>query len=364
MNFKNNLPNKCYVIAEAGLNHNGSVNIAKQLIDLAVEAGADAVKFQKRTVDKLAVKTVLDASDDRFPEFGKTYREIREYLEFDMAQYKKIKQYTEDRGLDFLCTAFDPDAADFLEELGVEIYKLASHSATNIELLEYCSSQNADVGLRSDLRRLRNLSDKNNQATERILAMMEAEFTDRSADVRGYSWLGNVLKFNEMKAMEWNDIIEGKENFRYSEEGLEVLEDVAYSDWRELCDTNEMFEFDKHVDLNHRSPFADLVMDRPGSESPDAFAERYQAEWDVESWEHEYDQNNGQGEEILHEGVQHEAYEVDEYPEEISDQQQEAYEVVEYPEENSDQQQEAFEVDEYPEEISEYHEADLGDYGN
>lgn len=137
MNFKNNLPNKCYVIAEAGLNHNGSVNIAKQLIDLAVEAGADAVKFQKRTVDKLAVKTVLDASDDRFPEFGKTYREIREYLEFDMAQYKKIKQYTEDRGLDFLCTAFDPDAADFLEELGVEIYKLASHSATNIELLEY-----------------------------------------------------------------------------------------------------------------------------------------------------------------------------------------------------------------------------------
>jgi len=137
MNFKNNLPNKCYVIAEAGLNHNGSVNIAKQLIDLAVEAGADAVKFQKRTVDKLAIRAVLDASDGRFPEFGKTYREIREYLEFDMAQYKKIKQYTEERGLDFLCTAFDPDAVDFLEELGVKIYKLASHSATNIELLKY-----------------------------------------------------------------------------------------------------------------------------------------------------------------------------------------------------------------------------------
>ena len=258
---------------------------------------------------------------------------------------------------------------NWFNSTSIEIHKTddtteAISTRKNIELLEYCSSQNADVGLRSDLRRLRNLSDKNNQATERILAMMEAEFTDRSADVRGYSWLGNVLKFNEMKAMEWNDIIEGKENFRYSEEGLEVLEDVAYSDWRELCDTNEMFEFDKHVDLNHRSPFADLVMDRPGSESPDAFAERYQAEWDVESWEHEYDQNNGQGEEILHEGVQHEAYEVDEYPEEISDQQQEAYEVVEYPEENSDQQQEAFEVDEYPEEISEYHEADLGDYGN
>jgi sialic acid synthase SpsE len=127
----------CYVIAEAGLNHNGSVKIARQLIDLAATAGADAVKFQKRTVNKLAVKSTLDAPDDRFPEFGKTYREIREHLEFNMTQYQEIKKYTENKGLDFLCTAFDTEAADFLEELGVEIYKLASHSVTNIELLEY-----------------------------------------------------------------------------------------------------------------------------------------------------------------------------------------------------------------------------------
>ncbi len=127
----------CYVIAEAGLNHNGSIEIAKKLIDLAAKAGVDAVKFQKRTVDKLAVKSTLDATDDRFPEFGKTYREIREFLEFDMAQYRVIKKYAEDQGLDFICTAFDIEAADFLEDLGIEIYKLASHSATNIELLEY-----------------------------------------------------------------------------------------------------------------------------------------------------------------------------------------------------------------------------------
>ena len=129
--------NYCYIIAEAGLNHNGSVDLAKKLIDLASEAGADAVKFQKRTVDKLAIKSSLDAPDDRFPEFGKTYREIREHLEFDMAQYQEIKKYTEDNGMDFLCTAFDTEAADFLETLGISIYKLASHSATNIELLEY-----------------------------------------------------------------------------------------------------------------------------------------------------------------------------------------------------------------------------------
>ena len=131
----------CYIIAEAGLNHNGSIDIAKKLIDLASEAGADAVKFQKRTIDKLAVKSTLDAQDDRFPEFGSTYREIREFLEFDLVQYKIIRSYAEDKGLDFICTAFDIEAVDFLEELGIKIFKLASHSATNIELIEYISKK-------------------------------------------------------------------------------------------------------------------------------------------------------------------------------------------------------------------------------
>jgi len=130
-----------YIIAEAGLNHNGSVDIAKKLIDLAVNAGANAVKFQKRTVDKLAVKSSLDAEDNRFPEFGNTYRQIREYLEFDTSEYRIIKEYTEKKGLDFLCTAFDSDAVDFLEKIDISIYKLASHSATNVELLKYLAKK-------------------------------------------------------------------------------------------------------------------------------------------------------------------------------------------------------------------------------
>ena len=73
-NFRDLKGSSCYVIAEAGLNHNGSIEIAKKLIDLAYVAGANAVKFQKRTVKLLAVKDTLDAKDDRFPEFGKTYR--------------------------------------------------------------------------------------------------------------------------------------------------------------------------------------------------------------------------------------------------------------------------------------------------
>ncbi len=131
------LSRQCYVIAEAGLNHNGSLEIAKKLIDVAVIAGVDAVKFQKRTVEKLAIKSTLDAKDDRFPEFGKTYREIREHLEFTLDQYCELKLYAESKGLDFMVTAFDTDAVDFLEELGISRYKLASHSLTNFDLLNY-----------------------------------------------------------------------------------------------------------------------------------------------------------------------------------------------------------------------------------
>jgi sialic acid synthase SpsE len=132
-----NLPQNCYIIAEAGLNHNGSLEIAKKLIDVAAIAGADAVKFQKRTVEKLAVESALNAKDDRFPEFGKTYREIREHLEFTLDQYSDLKVYVESKGLDFMVTAFDTTAVDFLEELGLNCYKLASHSLTNLELLNY-----------------------------------------------------------------------------------------------------------------------------------------------------------------------------------------------------------------------------------
>ena len=132
--------NGCYVIAEAGLNHNGSVEIAKALIDVAKIAGADAVKFQKRTVDILAVKETLDAKDNRFPEFGNTYREIREHHEFNIDQYRELKSYATGKSIDFIVTAFDPIAVDFLEDLGVDSYKLASHSVTNVQLLNYLSA--------------------------------------------------------------------------------------------------------------------------------------------------------------------------------------------------------------------------------
>jgi sialic acid synthase SpsE len=152
--IKNLNQKTCYIIAEAGLNHNGSLDIAMKLIDVAAVAGVDAVKFQKRTVEKLAIGQVLDANDDRFPAFGKTYREIREHLEFDSDEYRLLKEYTESKGLDFIVTAFDLDAVDFLENLGVKRYKLASHSLTNIELLKYIASTKKQIILSTGMAEL------------------------------------------------------------------------------------------------------------------------------------------------------------------------------------------------------------------
>ena len=90
----NKIPNYTYFISEIGLNHNGSVEIAKKLVKIAKESGSDAVKFQKRDVDNLAIKEILDTPDDRFPEFGSTYREIRKHIEFNNDEYIELKEYS------------------------------------------------------------------------------------------------------------------------------------------------------------------------------------------------------------------------------------------------------------------------------
>lgn len=137
--------NKCYIIAEAGLNHNGSIKIAKKLIDIAHYSGADAVKFQKRDVNSLATNEVLNKKDDRFPSFGSTYRQIREFLEFTLEDYKILKKYSKDKKMDFIVTPFDVPSVEFLEIVGVDAYKIASHSLTNLDLLSFISKKQIPV---------------------------------------------------------------------------------------------------------------------------------------------------------------------------------------------------------------------------
>lgn len=126
-----------FIIGEIGLNHNGDIEIAKKLIAVAKEAGCTAVKFQKRDVANLATKNVLDAKDERFPSFGSTYREIRNHIELNRNQFTELMAYAKSLDIPFFCTPFDITSVEFLESLGMEAYKIASHSVSNVPFLEY-----------------------------------------------------------------------------------------------------------------------------------------------------------------------------------------------------------------------------------
>jgi len=123
-----------YVIGEIGLNHNGSVELAKKLIDVAADAGAQAVKFQKRTPDISTpehMKSVLRET----PWGEMTYLEYRYRVEFDREQYIEIGDYATLRGLDWFASPWDVPAVEFLEDLNVVAHKVASASVTDLDLL-------------------------------------------------------------------------------------------------------------------------------------------------------------------------------------------------------------------------------------
>lgn len=124
-----------YVITEIGINHNGSLERALALIDAAAEAGADAVKFQKRTLDELYTREVLE-NPNRFEEGLQYFIPILREVEFGKQQYDELCRRARAKGLEFLCTAFDESSVDFLEPYGLPAYKVASADFTNFLLLQ------------------------------------------------------------------------------------------------------------------------------------------------------------------------------------------------------------------------------------
>lgn len=128
---------RVFIIGEIGLCHDGDPEVARELIKGCKAAGVDAVKFQKRDVANLATEDILDAEDNRFPQFGKTYRQIRDHVEFDMTTYRRLKKYADEQYLPFLVSVFDEVSADQIAELGVPGLKLASHVLSRKPLIEH-----------------------------------------------------------------------------------------------------------------------------------------------------------------------------------------------------------------------------------
>jgi N-acetylneuraminate synthase len=127
----------CYIIAEIGINHNGSLEIAKKLIDEAVAAKADAVKFQKRTPEICVPKDQWEIMRDT-PWGRMSYIDYKRKTEFGTEEYAAIDTYCKEVGIDWFVSTWDVNAVDFMEQFDTPMYKLASASLTDFPLIEKC----------------------------------------------------------------------------------------------------------------------------------------------------------------------------------------------------------------------------------
>jgi len=134
-----------FIIAEIGINHQGDVNIAKQLIKKAHECGADAVKFQKRKISRILTKEGLEMPYDNHNSFGKTYGEHKRALELSESDYAELKSFTDELGILFCASGWDEESIDFLNNLGVKFFKMASADLTNIPLLQYTAQKGKPI---------------------------------------------------------------------------------------------------------------------------------------------------------------------------------------------------------------------------
>ncbi|MCD6472937.1 N-acetylneuraminate synthase [Candidatus Aerophobetes bacterium] len=145
MNGTDIFEDKCFIIAEAGVNHNGSLELAYKLVDVAVKAGVDAVKFQTFKTENVVSKNAEKADyQKKTMGTGESQFEMIKKLELPFEDFKKIKKYCDKKGIIFLSTPFDYESADFLESL-VPLYKIGSGEITNLPFLEYIAEKGKPI---------------------------------------------------------------------------------------------------------------------------------------------------------------------------------------------------------------------------
>lgn len=135
--------NRCFIIAEAGVNHNGDLKLAKKLIKAAVDAGADAVKFQMFKANRLAVLSAPKAEYQQLTTKAlESQHEMLLQLELSKSNYIELYKYCHEKNILFLSTPFDEKSADFLDSIGMKIFKIPSGEITNKPLIKCIASKN------------------------------------------------------------------------------------------------------------------------------------------------------------------------------------------------------------------------------
>lgn len=225
----------CFIIAEVGHNHQGDLQKAKEMFRVAKECGVNAVKLQKRDNRTLFTRSLYEMSYDNENSFGPTYGAHREALEFGRQQYVELKRYARELGVIFFATAFDFNSADFLAELDMPAYKIASGDLTNTPLQRHIASFGKPIflsiggGVMEDVRRAAdNILPVNSQlCIMHCTASYPADITDMNLKV--------ILTLKQ----EFPDLLIG---FSDHENGIDVAS-IAYMLGARV--------FEKHFTLNH-----------------------------------------------------------------------------------------------------------------
>ena len=165
----------CYVIAEIGINHNGSLEIAKQLIDEAYTAGCDAVKFQKRTVE--VVYTPEELAKPRENPFGSTNGDLKRGLEFGLKEYKEIDRYCKEKGIAWFASCWDEKSVDFIGQFDVPCYKIASAVLTDDNLLKHHRSKGKPIILSTGMSDMKMIEKAVNTLGTKDLVIMHCTST-------------------------------------------------------------------------------------------------------------------------------------------------------------------------------------------
>ncbi|EKD76474.1 MAG: N-acetylneuraminic acid synthase, partial [uncultured bacterium] len=131
----------CFVIAEIGHNHQGNLELCKEMFRAAKIAGASAVKIQKRDNHFLYTKEFYNSPYNSENAYAPTYGEHRDFLEFDQAEYEELARFAKELDIIFFATPFDTHSVDFLEQFDMPAYKLASAELTNVPFLEYVAKK-------------------------------------------------------------------------------------------------------------------------------------------------------------------------------------------------------------------------------
>ena len=181
--------NPIFLIAEAGVNHNGSLSIARSLVDVAADSGVDAIKFQTYKTEKLILQSTEKASyqQSKVNKEESFYEMLKKY-ELEEGNFKILKEYCDEKGLIFLSTPFDTSSVELLEDLNVPAYKIGSGDMNNFPLIKLICSKGKPILLSTGMATLEEVKDsvdliKNNSVEEVVIFQCTTSYPTKLEDV-------------------------------------------------------------------------------------------------------------------------------------------------------------------------------------